>query len=74
MKPLQKDTPTRRRKLMAKTTDAAIILRKRLGDDQELRQMISQEKVNVKVARMIYDARNSRGLTQKELADLVGTK
>ena len=59
---------------MAKTTDAATILRKRLGDDQELRQMISQEKVNVKVARMIYDARNSRGLTQKELADLVGTK
>lgn len=59
---------------MAKTTDAGKILKKRLGDDQELRQMIAEEKVNVKVARMIYDARTGAGLTQKELADLIGSK
>jgi ribosome-binding protein aMBF1 (putative translation factor) len=59
---------------MAKTTDAAKILRTKLGDTPELREMIAEEKLNVHVARMIYDARNARGLTQTELAELVGTK
>ena len=59
---------------MTKTTDAAKILRTMLGDTPELREMIAEEKLNVHVARMIYDARNARGLTQTELAELVGTK
>ena len=46
----------------------------RLGNTPELREMIAEEKLNVHVARMIYEARNAAGLTQSELADLVGTK
>ena len=59
---------------MAKTSDAARILRRRLGDDQEPRDMVAEERLGVKVARMIYDARTGAGMTQKELADLIGTK
>ena len=59
---------------MAKTTDAEQILRRRLGDTPELRHQIAEEKLNVRVARMIYEARESAGLTQRELADLIGTK
>ena len=59
---------------MAKTTDAVAILRRRLGDRPELDQVIAEDKVNVRVAMMIYDARTNAGMTQKELADIVGTR
>lgn len=36
--------------------------------------MIEQEKINLHVSRLIYDARTAAGLTQKELAQLVGSK
>lgn len=44
-----------------------------MGADKELRDLIAAETVNASVARMIYDARNKAGVTQKELAKLVGT-
>src|SRR5262245_40493763 len=59
---------------MIKTKDALKIIDQMIGDDTELRQMIDEETINLQVARMIYDARTKAGLTQKELADLVGTK
>ncbi len=59
---------------MAKTSDAVQILKQRLGDTPEIREMLAEEKLNVHVARMIYDARTEAGLTQKGLADLVGTR
>jgi ribosome-binding protein aMBF1 (putative translation factor) len=59
---------------MAKTTDALKIIDRMIADDAELRQMIADESVNAAVARMIYDARTKAGLTQKELAERVGTK
>jgi len=59
---------------MAKTRDALKIIDQMIGDDAELRQMIDEETINLQVARMIYNARTKAGLTQKELADLVGTK
>lgn len=60
---------------MAKTTrDATAILDRLTGDDPELREMIAEESVNVQVARMIYEARTAAGLTQKQLADLLGTR
>lgn len=59
---------------MAKTRDALKIIDQMIGDNAELRQMIDEETINLQVARMIYDARTKAGLTQKELADLVGTK
>jgi transcriptional regulator with XRE-family HTH domain len=44
-----------------------------VGQDKELRDLIAEEAINVRVARLLYDARNKAGLTQKELAKLVGT-
>lgn len=58
---------------MSKTRGALRIIDRMIGDDVELRQMIAEETVNAAVARMIYDARTKAGLTQRQLADLVGT-
>jgi ribosome-binding protein aMBF1 (putative translation factor) len=59
---------------MAKTNDALTILDRMIGDDADMRQRIAEETLNAQVARMIYEARTAEGLTQKELAALVGTK
>jgi predicted transcriptional regulator len=58
---------------MPKTKDALKIIDRMVGQDKELRDLIAEETINVRVARMIYDARIKAGLTQKELAKLVGT-
>jgi len=58
---------------MIKTKDAMKIIRRMVGDDPELREWIAVEAMNADVARMIYHARVQAGLTQKELARLVGT-
>ena len=44
------------------------------GDDEELKQMIAAETINAEVARLIYEARKTAGLTQVELAELIGSK
>lgn len=62
------------KKTMAKTKNALQILDRITGDDPELRGLIEEETINAQVARMIYEARIHAGLTQQELADLVGTK
>ena len=36
--------------------------------------MIAEERLNSQVARLIYEARTAAGLTQKQLADLIGTQ
>ena len=36
--------------------------------------MIAEETVNAQVARLVYEARTAAGLTQKQLADLLGTQ
>ena len=59
---------------MAKTRDANRIIDDVTGDDEELQQMIAEETVNAEVARLIYEARKMAGLTQAELAKLVGSK
>lgn len=55
-------------------TDAFEIAVQELGDTPELRARIEEEKLNMRVAQMIYDARQKAGLTQKELAELIGSK
>lgn len=55
------------------TRSAGQILDRLTGDDPELRQMIAQETVNAQVAQLVHDARIAAGLTQKELAERVGT-
>ena len=59
---------------MAKTRDANRMIDDVTGDDEELQQMIAEETVNAEVARLIYEARKMAGLTQTELAKLIGSK
>jgi ribosome-binding protein aMBF1 (putative translation factor) len=64
----------RERSPVAKTKDALKIIDDITGDDPELREMIEEEKIHAHVAHMIYEARTRAGLTQRQLADFVGTK
>ena len=54
--------------------DSTKILDHLTGNDPELRKMIAEEALNARVARMIYEARRRAGLTQVQLAGLIGTK
>jgi predicted transcriptional regulator len=56
------------------TSNALRLLDRLIGDDSELRVMIEEERVNVQVAREIYELRTDRGLSQKQLAELVGIR
>ena len=57
-----------------RTKSARKILDNLTGKDPELRKMIAEEALNVRVARMIFDARTRAGLTQIQLAELIDTK
>ncbi|NEP51069.1 MAG: helix-turn-helix transcriptional regulator [Moorea sp. SIO3C2] len=59
---------------MAKTSDAIKILNKKIRTDPEMEAMVSEASINAEVAQLIYEARTKAGLTQKQLAELVGTK
>lgn len=57
-----------------KSAKAVEILHRRyIGDSPDRRASLEVERVNAEVARTIYDLRKEAGLTQTELADLVGT-
>ncbi len=58
---------------MAKTTDGMKIIDNMIGEDEKLRLMCEEATVNAHVAQLIYDSRIAAGLTQKELADTIGT-
>jgi transcriptional regulator with XRE-family HTH domain len=56
------------------TTNAIDILHDRyIGNNAERRASLKEERINAEVARTIYDLRQERGLTQKDLAGLIGT-
>jgi transcriptional regulator with XRE-family HTH domain len=56
------------------TTDAVEILHRRyVGDDAGRKASLQAERKNAEVAQMIHDLRQEAAMTQKELADLVGT-
>jgi ribosome-binding protein aMBF1 (putative translation factor) len=59
---------------MASTNDAIKIIDKLTSSDPELEAMVAEASINVEVAQLIYEARTKAGLTQKQLAELVGTK
>jgi ribosome-binding protein aMBF1 (putative translation factor) len=59
---------------MARTKDALKILEKVTGDNEAVKAGIAQAKINFEVAQMIYDARTKAGLSQSELAALIGSK
>lgn len=57
-----------------KTPNAIEILHRRyIGDNAERQESIEAERVHAQVARAIYDLRKEAGLTQKDLAKLIGT-
>ena len=59
---------------MAQTRDALKILEKVTGNSEAVKTGIAQAKINFEVAQMIYDARTKAGLSQSELAALIGSK
>lgn len=58
---------------MAKTVDAVEILKRKMGIDPDTDAEMLKISDDFGVAQMIYDARAEAGLTQKELAEAVGT-
>ena len=57
-----------------RTTDAVEILGGRYVEGEvEAEAALEAERVHADVAQMIYDLRTGAGLTQKQLAELVGT-
>lgn len=60
--------PTRKTKRAVEIVDAMI------GGDEELRSQVEEETVNSRVASLIHEARTRAGLTQQQLAELIGTK
>jgi ribosome-binding protein aMBF1 (putative translation factor) len=58
---------------MSETNDALKIIRKSIERDPELQEMVRESSVNAQVSLIIYDVRKQAGLTQKQLADLIGT-
>lgn len=59
---------------MHKTTSAVKIIDQMIGKDRALRRQVEAEEDNLRVARLIYDARTQAGMTQAQLAKLVGTR
>jgi ribosome-binding protein aMBF1 (putative translation factor) len=59
---------------MDKTKDAIKIIDKMTRTDPQLEAMVAVSAINAEVAQLMYEARNKAGLTQKQLAELIGTK
>ena len=49
------------------------LVEKYVGDDPERLADLEQERINAEVAQELYDARKRAGLSQKQLAERVGT-
>jgi ribosome-binding protein aMBF1 (putative translation factor) len=57
------------------TTDAVEILHRRYFEgDPEMLRLLEEERANADIAQQIYDLRTEAGLSQRELATLVGTQ
>jgi ribosome-binding protein aMBF1 (putative translation factor) len=56
-----------------KTRDGMEIIKSRFGIDPRTDPKVQAHAEDFRVAQMIYDARHAAGMTQKELADAIGT-
>ncbi|MCP4249467.1 MAG: helix-turn-helix transcriptional regulator [bacterium] len=74
MKSTRKSTRTKKKPVPRSTAKAVEIIDRITGEDRKLRKMIADATVNAQVAEMIFAARTEAKLSQRELADLVGTK
>jgi ribosome-binding protein aMBF1 (putative translation factor) len=59
---------------MARTKDALTILARVTGTSESVKAGIAQARTNLEVAQMIHDARTRAGLSQSQLAALIGSK
>jgi ribosome-binding protein aMBF1 (putative translation factor) len=59
---------------MPKTKDALKILGRVTGNSEPIKAGIAQARINLEVAQLIHDARTKAGLSQRELAALIGSK
>lgn len=53
--------------------DAHPLMDEWLRGDPEFRALVEEARVTAQVARLVFEARHAAGLTQRQLADLVGT-
>lgn len=59
---------------MARTKDFAAVIRAKLAADPDLADAVEDEAFNAYIAASVYEARVEAGMTQKRLADLIGTQ
>lgn len=59
---------------MARTKDAVRIIERLTGDSPTVRRGVARARTSLEVAQMIYDARTQVGLSQRRLAELIGSK
>lgn len=57
---------------MSKTTDAVAIIDSLIGNDEEMQQMVFEASLNAEVGQLVFDTRHQAGLTQEQLANLIG--
>ncbi len=57
-----------------KTTDAVKILKSKFIDTEQMRRSYQKALKEAEIASKIYELRQQAGLTQKQLAELIGTK
>lgn len=57
-----------------KTSSALEIVDQMIGNDESLRSDIAEQTVHSRVASLLFAARDKAGLTQAQLAELIGTK
>lgn len=65
---------TRKTKKPSADADALRMLEPLSRDDPAMQELLAEERSNAAVARQIYELRTARGLTQQQLAELIGTK
>ena len=58
---------------MNRTRDFTQVVRRQLAADPDLAAAVEQEAFNADIAIQIYNARTAAGLTQKQLADRIGS-
>jgi DNA-binding XRE family transcriptional regulator len=57
-----------------RTRNFGDVIRAKLAADAELAKAVEEESFNADIAQKVYDLRTEARLTQKQLADLVGTR
>lgn len=71
---MKRPSGTRKRGTRRQAPDSVGFLDTLYGSDPTWSPLVERARVNRNVAHAIYDLRTASGLTQRQLADLVGTK